>query len=1166
MLTLLIGRSGSGKTKWVLNTLKKLTAEEKQDKLLLLVPEQNSFENERALLEILSPAEAAKTQVLSFTHLAHTVFREIGGLAEELLDDGTRALLMSRALELTARMAEDHEETLLGISPRQATDISLVQELLALHDEIKQCAVSIDELERVETELDGILTAAEETLCEKTRGLYRIFSMYEGLAKNCGVDSADLLTRLADRLPDSRLAAGATILVDGFKGFSVQELRVLEGLMTQAADMTITLGTDTPGKAWLHACPSDNGREYALFSPVTDTVERLQEIAARHGQSFRITLLEENHRPDNEALRVLEAGLYHPAPTVLTAKTDAVTVTPCEDIYEECAYVARCIRKLMREGVRCRDITVVTRHLADYQSILDDALEEARIPYYMDARQELLCEPLIVYIRAALRIAVRGFSTEDLLRLLKTDLAPLTPLETAKLENYLYMWRIDGAALTAPFTENPGGMDAKNTADNAQALAQLESWRQQITAPLIALRQKLRGAITGRQFALAVYTFLVGDGQIRERTVDYVHRLEALGEPLLAERQARLWDQVIGLLDRFALALGEQTMSAARMEELFAMLAQTIDMGHIPQGLDAVTVGSADRICYAEPQVVFIVGANEGIFPAYPQNAGILTEEERRLWETHGIRLYGDLLRRCIEERYYVYMAIAAPKSRLFITHLTGDNATPSPLVEAVQKILPAHKKQPAVAEDGFDLETAEETFQRLALHYTHSTPVTEAFRTITRENPLYVGRLQAVARAAGQEPFRLQQPKVAAALFGTDMCLSASQTETFYDCHFAYFCRYGLRIKPRAVAQVDAAVFGTVVHHVMESLLPCYTKDGGLITELKAIDADRKGDSEEQIQVAETALQQTLMEQLRREIHQTVMNYVETTMGGSSKRSGSFLYRLQMAERAACNMLWHTIMELRQSAFTPVDYELRILPEEGTEDGVLSLRLPFDGGQVRLVGMVDRVDLYIREDGTAYARVVDYKTGSKAFDLSELTQGLSTQMLLYLFIVCDNSRRYLEQSGQLRPAGVLYHPLSDLVIGRNTANSHAARLRSMRMNGLVLDDPDVVLAMEKQGEKLFIPASLDKEGQVKGDAITARHFNLLRGVVEKLLTAMATALLAGDIAALPLCNDNHDPCKYCDYRAVCCRESEDPARVLRSASLKQVLEELEQEEVPCDG
>ncbi len=1153
MLRLLIGRSGSGKSHWIADRLEALTAAG-QEKLFLLVPEQSSFENERALLQRLGTRRAAGVQVLSFTRLADTVFREVGGLCGAAPDEGTQALRMSQALERAAAVAADCGEPLLGVSPRQITDAAYVQQLVALREELRQCAVPVEELEK----LSQALTAAgANSLPQRTRDLYRIFAAYDGSSIG---DGADALTRLADKLPDSRLPDGATVLVDGFKGFTAQELRVLERLLPRVAELTIALGSDTPGRC-LHS-HTDTAREYTLFSPVTDTVQQLCRLAEPHGLTWQIELLTENRRSTG-ALAALEAGLYAPSPAVYDRPAEAVTVTPCTDTYEACAYVARSIRRLLRqEGYRCREITVVARNLTEYQGLLEDALAQEEIPCFTDARQELLCEPLVVYVRSALRLAVGGWRTEELLRLLKTDLTPLSPVETARLENYVYLWGIEGDDWTSPFTENPAGLTAGVTAQTGRELSLLNTWREGLIAPLTTLRQALRGTLNGRQFAMALYRYLTADEALPERIARQTARLEELAEPLLAAHAARLWDELIGILDRFADVLGDQPMPAARLEELFGMLVQMIDMGQIPQGLDAVTIGSADRIRYTNPRAVFILGANEGVFPAYPEEGGLLSEDDRRLWEQQGVCLSGDTLSRCIEERYYAYAAVAAPSERLTVTYLTGGDAAPSPLVEQIRRILPAHTRGMAAAPDGSDIESAEEAFQRLAETAACPNTLHAGLQAVLAGQPAFAGRLAAVQRSAGQAPFRLEQPGITAELFGSDMCLSASQTEKFYDCHFAYFCRYGLHIQPRRPARVDAAAFGTVVHYVMETLLPVYVGcggEGGLIARLKDDDEAMAGRNEAEKAAAENALQAELMTRLRGDVHRVVTAFVEEQMGGSERRSGRFLYQLQLTERAACNMLWHTIMELRQSLFTPRDYELSILPDpDSGRDGVLSVRLPYSGGQLRLTGKVDRVDLYIRFDGQAFVRVVDYKTGSKTFDLSELTAGLNTQMLLYLFIICDNSRRYLEGSGQLHPAGVLYHPLSDTVVERSTPDARQARLRSMCMSGLVLDDPAVIHAMEEHAESVFIPAKLDKAGAPKGNVITPRQFALLRGVVEQLLRNMAEQLAAGDIAALPLINENHDPCRYCDYRVVCCREDEDPARPLCSRSMATVLEELE--------
>ena len=1143
MLELLIGPSGSGKTHRILEQLTALTAEG-QKNILWLVPEQYSFESERAILRALGPVQGAAVRVLSFSRLADMVAREVGGLAGQRLDEGMRALLMSRALHQVTAVAEDTATPVKGLATRLATDSDYVEQLLTLWEELRQCAVSTEELERVAAE-----SAAEEGLLPQTaEALYRVFAAYEGLAKATGLDELDDLTRLAEALPNSRIPDKAAVFVDGFKGFTVQELRVLEALLPRVARMTVALCTDTPGGRWPQGHPADCRREFPLFSPVTDTIEQLRRMAERHHRHWELTHLRDNHRTDSEALQALERGLYSPSPAVYAGKADEVTVTPCEDVYEECAYVVRQIRRLLREeGYRCREIAVAVRNLPDYQGILDEMLAHEDIPCYMDTRQDILCEPLVVYIRAALRLAVGGWRTEEMLRLMKTDLWDLSPTAIAEIENYVYTWGIDGNRWEREWTENPSGLGRQMNDHDRATLARLNARRAAILKPLSLLRSSLRGQVTERQSATAIYTWLSSQKELSARIRRQIETLEELAQPVLAAHAQRLWDEVMLILDRFASALGEQAMPATQLEDMFTMLCRTIDMGSLPQSLDAVTVGSADRIRYNAPRAVFVAGANEGVFPAYPIGGGILSEEERRQLKAMGLNLAGDVLTQCVEERYYAYLALSAPSEKLFVTYHTGGENTPSPLVEAVRRILPHHTTGVAQMADGTDLESAHEMFDRLAQEYTAPSPLTHSLRQVLGEQSDYAPRLAAVERSAAGVPFRIEDTENAKGLFGTDMCLSASQTEIFYRCHFSYFCRYGLRLQPRRKAEVDASVFGTLVHYLMETLLPVYSAPEGLVDRLKAQESSPENDRK-------------LMTRLQQDVEAATADYIDQEMGGTQEKSGRFLYQVGLAQRAACNMLWHTLMELRQSEFIPVDFELGIHPEEDTDaEGVVSLRLPTAAGSVQIRGSVDRVDLYRRFDGSVFVRVVDYKTGTKTFEMNEITVGLGTQMLLYLFILCDNSRRYLEE-GELRPGGVLYHPLSDLVVDRG--QDPTERLKQMRMSGILLDDPSVVLAMEKEGGNLFVPAKLNKEGKPTGNVVTRHQFDLLRKTVETLLVGMADTLANGDIAALPLQKGNTLPCTYCDYRAVCNRDPEDPVRELTAKSMKQVLADMETEEV----
>lgn len=87
MLKLILGRAGSGKTTAVYRRMCGAGAERPQ---VLLVPEQNSHEAERALCKVGGNGVSLYAEVLSFSRLANRVFLAAGGLGEAELDAGGR--------------------------------------------------------------------------------------------------------------------------------------------------------------------------------------------------------------------------------------------------------------------------------------------------------------------------------------------------------------------------------------------------------------------------------------------------------------------------------------------------------------------------------------------------------------------------------------------------------------------------------------------------------------------------------------------------------------------------------------------------------------------------------------------------------------------------------------------------------------------------------------------------------------------------------------------------------------------------------------------------------------------------------------------------------------------------------------------------------------------
>ena len=139
MLQFIEGTSGSGKT-YVLRQMLMEKAKAGEEKLLLLVPEQNSFENERAMLRLMGPKRRRKITVTSFTRMVDLVMRQTGGLADGGLNDSGRNILMSLALE----QVQDE----MVLYEKQCGSREMVELMLSALKEFKMCGIGWEDLKR----------------------------------------------------------------------------------------------------------------------------------------------------------------------------------------------------------------------------------------------------------------------------------------------------------------------------------------------------------------------------------------------------------------------------------------------------------------------------------------------------------------------------------------------------------------------------------------------------------------------------------------------------------------------------------------------------------------------------------------------------------------------------------------------------------------------------------------------------------------------------------------------------------------------------------------------------------------------------------------------------------------------------------------------------------
>ena len=256
-------------------------------------------------------------------------------------------------------------------------------------------------------------------------------------------------------------------------------------------------------------------------------------------------------------------------------------------------------------------------------------------------------------------------------------------------------------------------------------------------------------------------------------------------------------------------------------------------------------------------------------------------------------------------------------------------------------------------------------------------------------------------------------------------------------------------------------------------------------------------------------------------EINSLVDKYINEYLDGISgyraietERSKFLVSRISRALKAVVLQLSR---EFAQSGFEPAYCELKI----GNGGEIPELKIPFDKGDINIVGSIDRVDEY-----NGYIRVIDYKTGTKSFKLPDILFGLNLQMLIYLYAVVRAGGKDDEKA-----AGILYMPSK-----RDLNDS------GMAMNGLLRSEKDIVAAMDRDMQGEFVPKySITNSGALDKRCtsfVSKEDFSDIFDYIEVLMKRTGDGILSGDIAVSPLDGRETPACKYCDYGAVCGWES----------------------------
>lgn len=1089
MLNFIIGRKNSGKTATSHAILGKAVKEGKST--MLIVPKHFTFESDKSILSLLGPKDASEVEVLSFTRLCHIVLQTFGGITKPIAKKTSRLIYMSLALE--------NLQDKLFVFAKHQKEFSLAEKMLSFVDEMKNEGITPEMLEENADKL------SDRTLSEKMRECALIYRTYSALVAQSNFDDADLLSRIYEILCGEDFFSGKTIVLDGFSSFSADELKLISLMLNQAQEVYITLCLDE----------ISSSKQTGPFVYTRQTARKLLLLAGNNGiETGRKILCKNENAYKDKSLSYLAENLYNPVFTPFEEKSEALTVITAPSFVKECDAVARKIKSLIRKGdYRCRDIAVVFREGESYERQLRLSFKKYGVPFFEDKRQKTVNQPIVNYVRSLLSVISDGFDSDCIFRLIKTGLTPVTAEESALMENYVYMWDIDGGKWLTEWKYNPSGFGSGMDAEKERELAFLNSLREKTVTPIVSLKEKTEG-VSGKEKIRCIYEYL-RENKVDERVKDYALSLEKDGYTELAVEQEQVWELLMEAFDDIAVTLDSRFVTNKCLCEIFNLVIREKTLGKLPDGFDEVSISSADRMMTKKSKVTFAVGLVAGQFPKTQSEGGLFSAFEKSKTEKAGLSLGADIKEKSVKERFVLYNCLASASEKLYLSYCTvsadGEKAEKSEAITLCQRIIPYHESLDVSQESTLDLiESEQSAFEIMAEKYREESLESDSLFAFFADKEEYKDRLDAIGRAVAKEPYKIEDKEKAVKLFGENMYVSASRAEVYAKCPFMYFCRYGVKANPRLKAKLDAASVGTVIHEVLEKLLCKY-----------------KG--KEFLSLSD--------EKMKEEITFFLSDYMARNMVGAQDKDARFNYLYNRMFKILSAVTERLCGEFAESDFEPMAFEMKI--EKGED--VSPYYVDLERGSVLLHGTVDRVDK-MDLDGQRYVRVVDYKSGGKNFELSNVLAGLNMQMLLYLISIWRTGKGEFEN---VIPAGVLYFPAKMSAVTLEDRDEDELLKREKRfafhkMSGMIIGGEETAKHMEKDLRGLYIPVSADKRtGKIKGKFIDLETLGLLAEKTDGIIREMGNSLHDGLIPACPVeGGDYTDTCLYCDYREVCLEEN----------------------------
>ncbi len=1116
LLDLIYGGIGTGKTERCIELIERTLKKNPGHNAVITVPDQYSYLTEKRMVEHFGGTGLNGVEVLTFSQM----FKRFLDKADNYLSPSGKQMLLLRAAVDSCKE---------GVFARSVEKEGFVSKIAELISEMKHYLITPNDLKEAVPQGDDMLS-------EKTASVSDIYMAYEKLLQNDFCDSEDDFLRLAEYIKTSGKFEKTHIWFDGFSDFLPQHYEVIKCFLEYAASVHVSV-----------CLPGEESGE--IYNTPKETAEKLKKICNDKGARLYEQYCGAKCHTIESAELLHLMNNWENRKNVYPNKTKDISLFCARDLYSETEYIAKQIINEIKNGAEFSDIGIMCASPEKYEHLIEAIFSDYNIPYFIDSDKSVTEHPIALTVLGIFEIAEENWSYESVFKYLRTgflyqksdkEIIPYDREAIDRLENYVLRRGIRGKSRWfEQWTEKSGGVFDTvlgTKTNNSENLEEINSLRKEICRPFKNLYRKISGQRTVRELTEALFEFLC-DIHMYDGINSEVNKLNKMQMRDSAERMKEVWNLIMDVLDQAVITSGEEMCSRQNFVRLIREGLSKSSMKIIPPGPDVISIGSADRNAAARPKIVFFMGAVNGTMPSEVKNKSIFTDKDRKALESFGLETAGTSQKKSEKEAFKFFRAVTSAGKKLYFSYPTSDSdgaaQQPAAFIKNLYKLFPKlNISDDLIESKPSEINNEKEAFGYIMRAVSDKKMQKNAHLLVQsyKDSEYLKEKLPLVNYAA---VYKKKQPQILAEsaklLYNNYHRYSVSRLNDYSACPFAYYVKHGLKAQEQEVWKIQKFDIGSLLHWAVCE----YCREvGGRAQSLE----DTKKRWHELTDDESAAIIDKIIEEI-----------TERTMKGLKRDREKIAYLLERMRKILIRSVDIVRLSLVCGDYSAVCYEEQF-----------RIDIDWMGKTVGINGTMDRADASEKPDeGTISLRVIDYKSGSKNFDVVSISNRSDMQLVVYAIAAVELYKKGAlgRASKGLKPSvrGILYNKLRNDTV--SCKESDVGKIddiirKQMKLDGAVIVDKDNEIAaaaemdrsIENGGSSRFLKLAVNSKGdslnKKTSGYMTTDKFEILTDYVKKSIVTLDDEIFSGRIDIMPSGSGKKKACSYCKYKEICLYDS----------------------------